>query len=166
MVFEAKTWLRLTSSMMTLQVWIYQKYSKHEYGYAIMEEASSPGNHVDVPPHFHGGPETRIQFGMICNFLFVQRMLHIGLSCAPASEAGCWIWSLWRGNMELGTHHVQDRYDKMGVENIYIHIYRYVSMHLCILLIYHSTDFIQISIYLYLHNGVRTFSILWAAFRI
>ncbi len=76
--------LRLTSSMMTLQVWIYQKYSKHEYGYAIMEEASSPGNH-DVPPHFHGDREARIQFGMICRNLFVPRMLHIGLSCAPAS---------------------------------------------------------------------------------
>lgn len=32
--------------------------------------------------------------------------------------------------MELGTHHVQDRYDKMGVENIYIYIH--VGMYQCI----------------------------------
>ena len=38
--------------------------------------------------------------------------------------------------MELGTHHVQDRYDKMGVENICI--YRYVSMYLCIFYIEYS----------------------------
>ena len=30
--------------------------------------------------------------------------------------------------MELGTHHVEDRYEKMGVENIYIYTCRYVTV--------------------------------------
>ena len=56
--------------------------------------------------------------------------------------------------MELGTHHVQDRYDKMGVENMYIYIYisyRYVSMYLCIFCIEYSfhTDIRYPSISIY-----------------
>lgn len=53
--------------------------------------------------------------------------------------------------MELGTHHVQDRYDKMGVENIYIYTCRYVSMYLCIFCIEYSlhTDIRYPSISIY-----------------
>lgn len=55
-------------------------------------------------------------------------MLHISLSCAPhlklAAENDLFEEEIWN----LG--HVQDRYDKMGVENIYIYIH--VGMYQCI----------------------------------
>lgn len=138
--------LCLTSSWWCWQVCsIYQKWTRlRNIGRSKLSKSS-----CWCATTFHGDPETRIQFGMICNYLCVPGMLHISLSCAPhlklAAENDLFEEEIWN----LG--HVQDRYDKMGVENIYIYTCRYVSMYLCIFYIEYSfhTDIRYPSISIY-----------------